>query len=244
MWGLREWIDFRCADEASIDAVRRYVLQEGGLISVNHPKCVGPPWLFKGWEGYPSMEVWQAMWRFHNWESLERWDALLRKGERVVAVGGSDVHSIPPAEPRHPHGLANPTTWVYAEPSEASILGAIRAGHVYITDAPTDTRLVLTADVDGDGRFEMLMGDRISPTDNRPVRFRVEVRGGMDRRLWLVADGVPIDIRPLDKVESTHDFTLDVSGRRYVRAELRGNRGRPERGEVVWAMTNPIWVMG
>ena len=28
----------------------------------------------------------------------------------------------------------------------------------------------------------------------------------------------------------------------YVRAELRGFRGRPERGEVVWAMTNPIWL--
>jgi hypothetical protein len=242
VWGLREWIDFRCADEASIDAVRRYVLHKGGLISVNHPKCVGPPWLFKGWEGYPSMEVWQAMWRFYNWESLERWDALLRKGERVVAVGGSDVHSIPPAEPRHPHGLANPTTWVYAEPNEASVLDAIRRGHVYITDAPNDTLLILSADADGDGRFETLMGDTIESRDGRPVGFRVEVRGGMDRRLWLIADGVPVDIRPLDKVESTHDFTLDASGDRYVRAELRGYRGRPERGEVVWAMTNPIWL--
>ena len=74
------------------------------------------------------------------------------------------------------------------------------------------------------------MGDTIESRDGRPVRFRVEVRGGMDRRLWLIADGVPIDIRPLGKVESTHDFTLDVSGRRYVRAELRGHRGRPERG--------------
>ena len=107
MWGLREWIDFRCADEVSIDAVRRYVLQKGGLISVNHPKCVGPPWLFKGWDGYPSMEVWQAPWRFYNWESLERWDALLRKGERVVAVGGSDVHSIHPPSPAT--RMASPT---------------------------------------------------------------------------------------------------------------------------------------
>ncbi|MGH3118935.1 MAG: CehA/McbA family metallohydrolase, partial [Gaiellales bacterium] len=114
MWGLREWIDFRCADEDAIQAVREYVLRRGGLISVNHPKSIGPPWLFRGWEGYPAMEVWQAPWRFYNWESLERWDALLRKGERVVAVGGSDTHSIPPAEPRHPHGLGNPTTWVYA----------------------------------------------------------------------------------------------------------------------------------
>ena len=242
MWGLREWIDFRCADQASIDGVRRYVLQKGGLISMNHPKSVGPPWFFRGWEGYPSMEVWQAAWRFYNWESLERWDSLLRSGERVVAVGGSDVHSIPPAEPRHPHGLANPTTWVYAESSESSILDAIRAGHVFITDAPNDTRLVLSADADGDRRFESLMGDTISPLDGRLVRFRVEVNGGMDRRLWLIADGVPVDIRSLEKVETTHEFSLDVSGHRYIRAELRGPRGRPERGEVIWAMTNPIWI--
>ena len=86
------------------------------------------------------------------------------------------------------------------------------------------------------------MGDTISPHDGRPVRIRVEVNGGMNRRLWLIADGVPIDIRPLDRVESTHDSEIDISGRRYVRAELRGHRGRPERGEVIWAMTNPIWV--
>jgi len=101
---------------------------------------------------------------------------------------------------------------------------------------------VLTADADGDGRFETLMGDTIEARDGPPVRFRIDVNGGMDRRLWLIADGIPIDIRPLDRVESTHDFTLDVSGRRYVRAELRGHRGRPERGEVIWAMTNPIWI--
>jgi PHP domain len=243
MWGLREWIDFRCADEDSIQAVRKYVLRKGGLISINHPKCLGPPWLFRGWDGYPAMEVWQAPWRFHNWESLERWDALLRRGDRVVAVGGSDVHSIPPAEPRHPHGLANPTTSVYAEPTEASVLDAIRAGHVYLTDAPTDTQFILTAATDGDGRFETLMGDLITPpADGRPVHFRIDVRGGMDRRLWLIADGAPIDIRPLDKVETTYDFTLDITRHRYIRAELRGPRGRPERGEVIWAMTNPIWI--
>jgi hypothetical protein len=109
-WGLREWIEFRCADDESVRKVRDYVLRKDALISVNHPKCVGPPWLFRGWEGFPAMEVWQAPWRFYNWESLERWDALLRSGEHVVAVGGSDAHYVPPAEPRHPHGLAEPTT--------------------------------------------------------------------------------------------------------------------------------------
>jgi hypothetical protein len=242
MWGLREWIDFRCADSASMQAVQRFVLRKGGLISVNHPKSIGPPWLFEGWSGYPCMEVWQAPWRFYNWESLERWDGMLLAGERVVAVGGSDVHSIPPKPPRHPHGLANPCTWVYAEDtSEEGILAAIRKGHVFISDDPNGAQLTLAADTDG-GRFEAMMGDTIEVTDDRPVTFRAWTNGGMDRRLWIISDGLPLAVVPLERPEAEHVFSLDVSGRGYVRAELRGFRGRPERGEVVWAMTNPIWL--
>jgi hypothetical protein len=260
MWGLREWIDFRCADSESMQAVQRFVLRKGGLISVNHPKSVGPPWLFEGWSGYPCMEVWQAPWRFYNWESLERWDNMLRGGERVIAVGGSDVHSIPPKPPRHPHGLGNPCTWVYARggPSEQSILEGIREGHAFITDDPKGAQLIMTADGDpstaptevgalrtgSDGRFEAMMGDTVEAAEGQRVPFRVWTNGGMDRRLWIICDGLPLDVIPLDGPEATHSFSLELSGRSYVRAELRGFRGRPERGEVVWAMTNPIWLRG
>ncbi len=244
MWGLREWVDFRCADAESMQAVQRFVLQKGGLISVNHPKSVGPPWLFEGWRGYPCLEVWQAPWRFYNWESLERWDDMLRGGEQVVAVGGSDVHSIPPKRPMHPHGLGNPCTWVYAQggPSEESILEGIRQGRVFISDDPNGAQLILTADADGDGKFEKTMGDTVEAAEGQRVSFRVWTNGGMDRRLWIICDGLPLDVIPLDRAEATHTFSLELSGRSYVRAELRGFRGRPERGEVVWAMTNPIWL--
>jgi len=239
-WGLRDWVDFRCADEESIKAVQRWLQAREAMFSINHAKCVGPPWLFPGWDGYNCMEVWQAPWRHFNWESLEKWDSALQRGERVVAVGGSDVHSIPPAPPRHPHGLAEPTTWVYAESTEAGILAAIRAGHVYITDSPErGAHLSLWADEDGDGRFGKMMGDSVSP---KVVRFRVDCGGGQGRRLWIISDGVPLDIIELDRPETQTKFTLDMSGRKYVRAELRGYRGSPSRGEVVWAMTNPIWV--
>ncbi len=237
-WGLREWVDFRCADEESIKAVQRWVRERGAMLSINHAKCIGPPWLFRGWE-YDCMEVWQAPWRFYNWESLEKWDNILQGGRRVVAVGGSDVHSVPPAAPRHPHGLAEPTTWVYAEPSEAGILAAIRAGHAFISDAPRGAHLSLWADEDGDDKYEKMMGDAVVP---KVVRFRVDVTGGMDRRLWIMSDGAPIDIVSIDRAETQVEFTLDMSGRKYVRAELRGWRGNPSRGEVVWAMTNPVWT--
>jgi hypothetical protein len=237
-WGLREWVDFRCADEDSIKAVQRWLRERGVMLSINHAKCIGPPWLFRGWD-YDCMEVWQAPWRFYNWESLEKWDIQLQQGRRVVAVGGSDVHSVPPAAPRHPHGLAEPTTWVYTEPSEAGILAAIRAGHAYISDAPRGAHLSLWADEDGDGKYEKMMGDTVAP---KVVRFRVDVTGGMDRRLWIMSDGAPLDIISIDRAETRIEFTLDMSGRKYVRAELRGYRGSPARGEVIWAMTNPVWV--
>jgi hypothetical protein len=239
-WGLREWVEFRCADEELIKAVQRWVRERGAMLSINHAKCIGPPWLFRGWD-YDCMEVWQAPWRFYNWESLEKWDNQLQAGRRVVAVGGSDVHSVPPAAPRHPHGLAEPTTWVHAEPSEAGILAAIRAGHAFISDAPRGAHLSLWADEDGDGKYEKMMGDTVAP---KVVRFRVDVIGGMDRRLWVMSEGAPIDIISIDRAETQIEFTLDMSGRRYVRAELRGYRGSPARGEVVWAMTNPVWVEG
>jgi hypothetical protein len=242
-WGLREWIEFRCADEDSMRKVRDYVLRKDALISVNHPKCVGPPWLFKGWEGFPAMEVWQAPWRFYNWESLERWDGLLQAGQRVVAVGGSDAHYVPPAEPRHPHSLAEPTTYVYAEDggSEESVLEGIRRGHVFVSDAPNGAHVILSADADADGVFETMMGDTIEAKEGHRIRFRAEVHGGMDRRLWLTSEAGVLDIIPLTEVDSTFDFTLEARAHSYVRAELRGWRGRPERGEVVWAMGNPIW---
>jgi len=161
----------------------------------------------------------------------------------VVAVGGSDVHSIPPKPPRHPHGLANPCTWVYAEDaSEEGILEGIRRGHVFISDDPNGARLTLAADAHGNGRFEVMMGDTLEAAEGQRVTFRTWTNGGMDRRLWIIADGLPLAVIPLDRPEAEHVFSLDVSGRSYVRAELRGYRGRPERGEVVWAMTNPIWV--
>jgi hypothetical protein len=245
-WGLRDWTEFRCTDSQAMQAVARFVLAKGGLISVNHPKAVGPAWLFDQGDGYPCMEVWQAPWRWFNWESLERWDRLLQQGRRIVAVGGSDTHSIPPARPMHRHGLGEPSTWVYAPGplTEEAVLAAVRQGHVFISQDPAGPQLYLTADADGDGHHEKMMGDAIEAAERRRPAFRVRCLGAADRKLWLVSDGMILDIVRVDADDFAHGFSLDISGRAYLRAELRGYRGRPERGEVVLAMTNPIYLSG
>jgi hypothetical protein len=124
---------------------------------------------------------------------------------------------------------------------EAAILEGIRRGRVFVSDAPNGAHVILSADADGDGTFETMMGDTIEAKEGHRIRFRADVHGGMDRRLWLTTDAGVLDIIPLTDVDSTFDFTLEAGAHSYVRAELRGHRGRPERGEVVWAMGNPIW---
>jgi hypothetical protein len=241
-WGLRQWVEFRCTDAQQVSTVAGFVREKGGLFSVNHPKCVGPPWLFPQAEGIPCVEVWQAPWRWFNWESRGYWDNLLCQGRRIVGVGGSDTHSVPPARQMHPHGPGEPATWVYVPGalSEGAILEAIRQGHVFLSQDAQGPLLELTADADGDGRYETLMGDAIEAKDDR-VSFRVRCRDGGQRRLWLVSDGQILQILDMEREDFVHDFSLDVSGRKYVRAEVRGYRGRRERGEVVVAMTNPVY---
>jgi hypothetical protein len=245
MWGLREWIDFRCADAEAADAVRRFVLRKGGLISVNHPKAVGPPWMYLNEADFPCMEVWQAPWRWFNWESLERWEGHLRRGRRIVAVGGSDTHSIPPARAMHPHSLGEPTTWVYVPGplTEENMLAAIRRGNVFISQNPRGPQLHLSADAVGDGGYGAIAGDTVRAKPGEPLALRVRGQGAAGRRLWLLTDGEILKILPAERKDFSHDFSIDAAPGRFVRAELREYRGALEQGESVLAMTNPIYLI-
>ena len=44
--------------------------------------------------------------------------------------------------------------------------------------------------------------------------------------------------------EYDDEFELRLEGDDYLRCEVRGFRGRPDRGEVVHAMTNPVYWGG
>jgi hypothetical protein len=243
VWGLREWLDFRCQDDDAIQRLIEYALGKGALFSINHPKSVGPPWEFPAVRA-PCMEVWQAPWRWYNWESLDAWEGLLAEGERVVAVGGSDTHTVPPARPMHPHGPGEPTTWVYVEGplSEEALLEAIGRGHVFISEDPGGPFLTLWADADGDGRFEHMMGDTLEAPVGSRVTVRVQYRGLAGKKVRVLRGRDVIEEVVADTEEVSRDLSLLVSEPGYLRAEVKGFRGRPERGEVVHAMTNPLYV--
>ena len=240
VWGVGCWVDFRCANDSAMQRVLEFVHERGGLFSLNHPKR-GYPWEYGGVRGYRVTEAWQGPWRFFNSESLDFWERRLLDHERVVAVGGSDCHSIGPAVFIHPWTLGDPCTWVYVRGplDEAGILDAVRAGHVFISENPTGPFLELTATC-GDRSY--LMGDAIEATEGTPVRFRLSYRGPSEKKLRLLRNGELWQEVVADREETSLEFELPLEEPGYVRAEVMGFRGRPERGEVVHALTNPIYL--
>ncbi|MDZ4277688.1 MAG: CehA/McbA family metallohydrolase [Dehalococcoidia bacterium] len=240
VWGAGCWVDFRCTKDGEMQRVLDWVHERGALFSPNHPKR-GWPWEFSDVRGFRVTEVWQGPWRFYNGESLDFWEQRLRAGERVAGVGGSDCHSIAPAQFVHPWTLGNPCTWCYVRGplDEAGVLDAVRAGQVFISEDATGPFLELTASCE---ERSYMVGDAIEAAAGAPVRFRLRYRGPSEKKLRLLRNGEVWQeaVAERDDVELEFEMPLEEPG--YVRAEAAGFRGRPERGEVVHAMTNPIYL--
>lgn len=220
VWGLREWVDFRFTTDEEIHRLLRWVDDREKLISINHPKGVGPPWKFAD-PGFRVREVWQAPWRWYNWESVGRWDEELAAGRRIVPVGGSDAHSAPPAEPRHPHHVGDPTTFVWCEAgiSEEAVLEGIRAGRTAISDGPAGPLLWLEQQDDG--------------------RVRATFERAHGTTLEFIADGERTLRMKLQEGSGTFSVPETVRFDTYLRAELRveAPRGR----EDVRALSAPFY---
>ncbi len=142
VWGVGGWTDFRIERPGDLARLVRQVNERGGLFSVNHPKvtpgCLGCDWEYEVPDGAASLEAWQGPWLMRNWDSLARYDALLRAGRRLTLVGGSDRHH--PGYPNHDQPflqVGSPTTWLeLTEPSVPAVLDAIRAGRAFVSEAP------------------------------------------------------------------------------------------------------------
>ena len=86
------------------------------------------------------------------------------------------------------------------------------------------------------------MGDVIEASEGTPVRFRLHYRGPSEKKLRLLRNGQLWQQVVADREETSLEFELPLEEPGYVRAEVMGFRGRPERGEVVHALTNPIYL--
>jgi len=216
-WGTDQWWEFREPDALAVERAMAAAEQAGAFVSINHPKPFGPPWEYDGVRSFHAVEVWNGPWDRLNAFALAFWEAGLRAGQRLVAVGGSDTHVLrsQDPDPRHAQALGMPTTWVEAGPNAdaRAIVHGLRAGRTFVSGSPAGPQLYL---------------------DRNREAVEVEVRDAPGTALIIVGDhGV---IAAEASGSSTWSTTSRIpAGTTYVRAQLVGSNGD------VRALTSPLW---
>jgi hypothetical protein len=186
---------------------------------------------------------------------MRRWDSLTQL-RRVVAVAGADAHSrVGVRTVGEPYDAGDSGSVHFpayessfrefsitlpdvrltgtAEQDARSVLGAIRAGHVYSTiDAlagPAALRFTAAS-----GAHAASMGDVLAL--DGPVTLRVDAQAPPDARIALLRNGVPI--AGADGPLLEHDVPADTAVYR-VEVALPGAPGTPP---VPWMVSNPIYA--
>lgn len=221
-WGTDRWWDFRTPEGPAVERAMAEAAAAGAFVSVNHPKPFGPAWEYPEVRAFHAVEVWNGLWPRLNSQALAFWEARLRAGMHLVAVGGSDTHNLRTADPdpRHATGLGTPTTWVQAGPRRdaAAILDALKAGRTFISSSPSGPQLYLEPEGDGVG---------------------VAVRGAAGLTLVVLGDTGAIGAAAVPAgLPGDEEWSLRVvvpRGTAYVRAQLVLPNGD------LAALTSPLW---
>jgi len=224
VWGGGTWYDFRDPSPEGLQAAIDAAKADGGLVAMNHPKPFGPDWVYGNEvKGFHTVEVWNGWWDRLNNVSLRVWEDALRRGERIVGIGGSDVHHLnelsTPDNPLSAARLGWPTLWVQArKPLTAeAILDAVRAGRCFISDSPAGPQIYLSR-------------------EDYAVSARVV--GGIGTALALVGASGIIATEAVTTDDQTWSFAINIlgKGQTYVRAQIHGEHGGFR------ALSNPIWL--
>ncbi|HEY8989559.1 MAG TPA: CehA/McbA family metallohydrolase [Candidatus Limnocylindrales bacterium] len=217
-WGTDRWWEFRTPEGPAVEEAMAAAAKAGAFVSVNHPKPFGPPWEYDtdAIRSMHAMEVWNGPWARLNSFALGSWEARLRLGQRLVAIGGSDTHVLRSRDPDPRHaGLGTPTTWVEAGPGADAnaILEAMRAGRTFVSASPAGPQLYLEPGGRG---------------------VEVAVWGGAGATLVVLGDKGAIGAAAVDSREWSTTVAVPRSTA-YVRAQLVASNGDID------ALTGPIW---
>jgi len=157
---------------------------KGALISANHPKDPGCPYLWESTSCFDTVEVWNAPMRKSNMDAIAWWHNLLLEGKKIPLIGGSDYH-----RDWHPALFAHPVTRVYARSSSyQDILEAIKSGHAYVAATKRSAELSLTCT--NNKNETVMMGDSVNWSNSLTLTVTAKNLGtGMVLQL-VTAEGV------------------------------------------------------
>ncbi len=240
VYGVERTPEFRIQSTADLLRAVEDVRRRGGVVSVNHPKPLGPDWEW-GVMGFADLvEVFHAFWEFNNYVSLRKWDDQLRAGHRLGLVGGSDVHNLKVSGDLLL--LGTPTTWVYVdELSEEGLLRGLLRQRVFVSESPSGPKVELAV---AEGGRVVPMGGTAAAVGNARVLVKVEEGAGHLAR--LVTDKGVIATWNVEEKAFEAELEVDLRDAIFIRLEtLRAAEDpldpyHPE--NVLSSLTAPIHV--
>jgi hypothetical protein len=219
------------------DVVIGAVKKELGIhLSANHPS--GKDHFGFSYDMVDSIEVWNSAVWAKNANAIMIWDDMLSSGRKLTGRGGSDSHHGTPDTPeqatknsyqRKANYVGTPTTWVFAKArTSQAVVDTLTYGRVSVSANPYAPRVEFYADLDQDGKMDLMMGDNAKST-GKPVSFRVQLAGntvwGASYTVRVVKDGNPFSSQKVTGGKTTMvEFTDTpvISGRTYYRVEVEG----------------------
>ena len=232
----RAWVDWRYGPRDRVfPRFAAEVREAGGLVVAAHPAVPlpGSAWEF-GFADVQALEVWNGRWNVDDELSLRIWQRLLRRGRRVVAVGGSDSHG------RHQR-VGSPQTAVHAhELSVPAIVDGLRRGRSYVVRS-SGVACELTASCAGGGAHAAGPGQTLRVPPQTAVTVTAVISGAPGTNAVLVTAAGRAGRAAVTSGRARLQWELNASAR-FVRLEVReAQRGRP--GAMI-ALTNPVWLEG
>lgn len=217
-----------------------------GLFSINHPvRPSGELCMGCSWDSDTDMRHVQAIEAVNGadadtpYSGIPFWQAQLKRGLHLTAIGGSDNHHADQADAHAAGAIGSPTTVVYAaDLSQTAILDAIRAGHVFVDVAGSSDRLLeLTARAAG---AHAMMGDSLHAAAGTSVDFTVRVGHAAGSQVVVMVDGELAALSKDGRVgsdDAQQDFAWPSDGKRHwLRAEVRSVDGK------LLLLGNPIYL--
>lgn len=184
--------------------------KNGALVSINHPMCTkcGFRWPLDNFD-FGVVEVWNGPMRLDNLKAIDWWDAELRKGRRLSAVGGSDFHKD--------YGLyklfGKPVNYVYAEGrAKEDIMKGICEGRTSMSANIKSTFLDITCG-------ESIIGDTVKYSDELTVKVTAKkLKRG---HFLIVYDNTGEIFRYKARKKGDYSFDIPVKTTGFIRADVR-----------------------
>jgi hypothetical protein len=222
VFGPVDFIDFRLGAKQVPDfaALQHAVEDLHGIVSINHPispsgeNCMGCGWTVADTDfgRIQAVEIVNGGRAEGQYSGIPFWEALLNRGFKITAVGGSDNHDADkPLD--QPGSVGYPETVVHAQSlAQHAVLDAIRAGHVYLDLAGSRNRLLEYTASTSERTAEM--GDILRAERGNTVQLSVHTANVLGDSLELAEDGRPLAQKTIDE-SGANSFDWASDGARH-----------------------------